>query len=115
MGCSAHVFLATRDDDLAVAPSHRLGGQHHGFEARAADGVDGQARNALRKACFEHGLARCVLAHARRQHLTHDDFANQVSAELGALQHRTDNRSAQLSGGCFGQRTAKFTDGGAGC
>ena len=33
MGCSAHIFLATRDDDVAVAPSHRLSSQHHGFEA----------------------------------------------------------------------------------
>ena len=44
MGRSAHVFLATGDDDLAVAPGHGLRGQHHGFETGAAHGVDGEGR-----------------------------------------------------------------------
>ena len=40
----AHVLLAAGDHDLAVAPGDRLRRQHHGLQAGAADGVDGQCR-----------------------------------------------------------------------
>ena len=82
----AHVFLAAGDHDLAVARGHGLRGQHHGLQARAADGVDGQRRDFLGQAGLDQRLARRVLADAGGQHLAHDDFTDLVGRQPGALQ-----------------------------
>src|SRR5690606_28335704 len=52
-----HVFLATGDHDLAVAPGHGLSRQHHSLQARATHGVDGECRCFLGHAGLHHGLA----------------------------------------------------------
>jgi hypothetical protein len=112
----AHVFLATGNHDFAVAPGHGLGSQHHGLQARAAHGVDGQRRGFLGHTGFHHGLAGGVLAHACGQHLAHDDFTDGVHRQAAALEQTLDDDAAQLGGGGLGERAAKFAHGGAcGC
>ena len=116
VGRGAHVFLSARNHDLAVAIGHGLGRQHDGFEARAAHGVDGQRRGFLGHTTLDERLARRVLARACSQHLAHDDFANLVSAQPGALQQVFDDRRTQLRRRHFGQAAAKFANGSArGC
>ena len=115
MGRSAHVFLATGDDDFAVAIGHGLGRQHHGFQAGTADGVDGQARCALLQATFQHRLAGRILARTGGQHLAHDDFTDQVGAQAAAGQYFFDDVSTEFGGRGFGKAAAEFTDGGTGC
>ena len=66
----------------AVAPGDRLRRQHHGLQARAAHGVDGQARHFLGQPGLEQRLARRVLADAGGQHLAHDDFADLRRVDL---------------------------------
>ena len=114
MGCSAHVFLATRDDDLAVAPSHRLGGQHHGFEARAAYRIDGETWHLFGNAALHQRLASGVLPSTRGEHLTHDDLAHQSGIHTRAGHHIFDDQAAEFGGAEFGQAAAKFAHGGTG-
>jgi hypothetical protein len=98
-GAGAHVFLAAGHHDLAVAPGDGLRGQHHGLQARAAHGIDGQGGNLFGQAGLQRGLARRVLAGARGQHLAHDDLAHLGRVDLGAGQGFLDDDGAQLGAG----------------
>jgi len=110
----AHVFLTTGDDDLAVAPSHGLGGQHHRFQARAAHRVDGQCGGFFGQTGLHHRLAGGVLTHTRGQDLAQDHFTNGVHWQACARQEAFDDDAAEFGGGRFGQRAAELAHGGAG-
>ena len=114
MGREAHVFLPTRHHDFAVTPGHGLGSQHHGLEAGATHGIDGQGRCFLRHTSLHHGLAGWVLAYASSQHLAHDDFTDLVRRQTRARDGFTDHHGAQLGCRGLGQRTAKLAHRSAG-
>src|SRR6185503_4461538 len=52
----AHIFLAAGDDDVGVAATHRLRGQHHRLQSRAADLVDRHRRNLRRQSSLDRRL-----------------------------------------------------------
>src|SRR5207245_2734798 len=52
-----HRFHPARHDALLVARPDRLGGEHHGLEARAADFVDRERRNSPRETGVDRRLA----------------------------------------------------------
>ena len=99
----AHALLTAGNDNFAVTGGNRLRGQHDRFQARAANRIDRQARNAMGQAGLEYRLTRRVLPHAGSEHLTHDDFANQVRRQARAFQHCLDDCSTQFGGWRFGQ------------
>jgi len=105
----AHVFLAAGDDDLGVACLQRLRRQVGGFQAGAADMVDGEAGNGIRQARLDDRLARRVLADAGSQHLAEDGFADQVRIDAGFGQQALDHMCTQLGRRDLGQAAAEFT------
>ena len=62
----AHRFLAAGDDDLGIAVEDRLIAERDRAQARAAELVDAPGRALDRDAGIDRGLARRVLALARR-------------------------------------------------
>ena len=114
VGAGAHVLLATGDDNFAVAPGHRLCGQHDCFEAGAADRVDGEGRRLFRNAALEQGLPCRVLTGTRRQHLPHDDLAHLVWRQASTLEQGLDDGCSQLRRRRLGQSATKFANRSAG-
>ena len=110
MGRGTHVFLATGDDDFAVAPGHGLSGQHDRFETRPTHRIDGQCRYLLWDTCLHQGLASWVLPGTRSQHLAHDDLTHQRWIQTRTGQHFTNHQAAQLGGAEFGQTAPKFAN-----
>jgi hypothetical protein len=106
--------LPTGDDDLGIAVADRLRREHHGLQARAADGVDRERRHALRQAALDDGLARRVLARAGGQHLAEDQLVDLVAAQLCAAQQVDDDGGAQFGRRGLGERAAELADCGAG-
>jgi hypothetical protein len=87
-----------------------------GLEAAAADFANGEGRDHVGQAGLDDGLARRVLAGAGGEYLAHDDFADGGAVQADAGQQGFDDMRAEVGGGNFGQRAAKFADGGAaGC
>ena len=110
MGTGAHVLLAAGNHDLAVAPGHRLRRQHHGFEAGAANGVDGERGRLLGNTALEQGLTRRVLAGTGCEHLAHDDLTHLVRRQAGTGQQSLDDGRTQLRGRRLGQAATKFAN-----
>jgi hypothetical protein len=108
----AHVFLAAGNDHLGVAATNRLRTQMQGFQARAANLVQGQRRHGERQAGLDRRLTRRVLASAGGQHLAHDHFINLRTVQTGLFQQLADHRRAQINGGHAGQRTLETADRG---
>ena len=55
------------------------------LHSRCADLVDGGARGFDGQAGSDSGLARGILAHVGRQHVTHQHFVNGIGGNLGAF------------------------------
>ena len=82
----AHVFLTAGDDHLSVAATDRLCAEVQGFQARAADFVQGQRWYGVGQASLDRRLTRRVLAGAGSQHLAHDHFINLRTVQTGLLE-----------------------------
>ena len=103
VAAGAHIFLAASDDDGAVASLDGLRREDDALQARAAHGVVGHGGHFLGDTGAQQRLACRVLADARAQHLTHDDFAHLRRVNLGALEHLGDDDAAQLGCGHVGE------------
>jgi hypothetical protein len=110
VGRQAHVLLAAGDDDAGIPGRHGLGRQVHGFQAAAADLVDGERGDRVRQTAGQGGLARRVLAHARLKYLAEDDLVDLPRLQIGPRQQSPDHMGAQLTGGNAGQRAVECTD-----
>ena len=92
----AHAFLAAGNNDGAVARTDGLGCKPNGFQARAADVVDGVGRHHVRQTRPNRGLARRVLALASRQHMAEDDLRHILRRDASAGEGLFDGDGAQL-------------------
>ena len=99
---------------ISLSPGHGLGSQHHGLEAGAAHGIDGQVQGFLGTPAFIMAWRAGVLAYASSQHLAHDDFTDLVRRQTRARDGFTDHHGAQLGCRGLGQRTAKLAHRSAG-
>ncbi len=114
VGRQAHVLHAAGDDHFGIAAANGLGGQVQGFQARAADLVQGHGRYGMRQAGADRRLARRVLPAAGGEHLAEDDFIDLGGVEAGLLQQALDHDGAELGRGNLGQAALEAADGGAG-
>ena len=76
-----------------------LRGEGHGFEAGAADFVDGHGGDAMIEAAAERRLARGILAQAGLDDVAHDDFVDSLGVDAGAANGFGDDFGAQFRRG----------------
>ena len=98
-----HRLLAAGDDALRVARLDRLGGEHHGLEAGAADLVDGEGGDGRRQSGVDQRLAGRGLAAAALHHLAHDDLVDRAGVDAGPRDRLADDHGAELGRGKAGR------------
>ncbi len=67
----------------------------------------------MRQPGADRRLPRRVLAAARGQHLTHDDFRNQLGPDVASLEQRANDGGAELGSRRLRERAAELADRGA--
>ena len=87
---------------------HRLRGQHHRLQSRAADLVDRHRGNLRRQSGLDRRLARRILAAACGQHLPRITSEICSGLQFVAGEQRGDHRGAELGRRRLGQRAAEI-------
>ena len=95
------------------AKHHALRGQRHGFEARAADLIDGHGGDARIESAAEGRLPRGILAEPRLDDVAHDDFVDCLRLDAGAAHGFGDDFGAKLRRGKRGKPALELADGRA--
>src|SRR5271166_5829842 len=71
IGCVAHALHAARDVEITVFSLNGLSRQHHRFQARAADLVDGDRGDVIRYTTAKGRLSCWRLARSGGDHMSH--------------------------------------------
>src|SRR5207302_1974378 len=84
IGAVGHRFHAAGHYDFRFAQLDRLCRKRDGFQAGAADFVDGHRSDTRLATSLQRGLARGILAEAGLDDVAHDDFVDLPRFEIGA-------------------------------
>src|SRR5262249_50872978 len=95
----AHALLAAGNHNLGGPEGNLLRPERNGAQARAAQLVHAPGGRVDGNAGADRGLARRVLAGARRQDLSQDDFRYLSLLHTRPLERRLDDNLAELVGG----------------
>ena len=90
-----HRLHPARHGELVFARDDRVGGVHDGPHARAADLVEGDARDGLGNTRAERGLPRRGLADARLEHVSHDHLLDVRRRDSRLLERAADGRGPE--------------------
>ncbi len=94
-----HVFRAAGDYHAGVAALDRLGGQHYGFHAGAADLVDRCRSHRRGQPGGDGGLAGDVLPQARPHDVAENHFIDLVRGQARAAQGFSDRHTSKVGAG----------------
>ena len=109
----AHGLHAAGHHDLGIAQAHRLRGQHHGLQSRAADLVDGERADRVGQPGLERGLPRRRLAQAGRDDVAQDALVDLRRIQPGARDRLAHREGAQVWGGERLERAQELAGGRA--
>ena len=115
VGRVGHGLHATGDGDLGVADGDGLGCEANGFEAGAADHVDGESGDGVGETTAQRGLARGILAEAGGEDAAHDALGDFGGIDGGAFDGGAHCDGSELDGGEMGECAEELADGGSGC
>jgi hypothetical protein len=90
-------------------------GEGYGFEAGAADHVDGEGGDGVGEAAAESGLARGILAEACGKNATHDALGDVGWIDARAFDDGAHGDGAELDGGEMRERAEELSYGGSRC
>lgn len=113
VGCLRHVLHPPGQHHLGIAEADGAGPEHQGFQAAAADLVDGHGRNGIGDPRQAHGLPGRGLSTAAGEHLADDHFVDRSGCQAAAFQQGTDDRRRQLRARHLRQGAAEGTLRGA--
>src|SRR6266567_1865774 len=113
IGAVGHRFHAAGHYDFRFAQLDRLCRKRDGFQAGAADFVDGHRSDTRLATSLQRGLARGILAEAGLDDVAHDDFVDLPRFEIGAANGFGHDFGSEFGGGESGKATLKFADGRA--
>ena len=108
-----HRLLTTGDNDLGVPETQQTGTVDHRVQTRQADLVHGLGRGRDRHTGGDSGLFGRVLTGSGLHDLAHDDVADSLSGDTGALKCGTDGGRTEVHGRLRGQGPEHLALGGA--
>ena len=115
VGRVGHGFHAASDGDLGVAESDGLSGEADGFEAGAADHVDGESGNGVGETAAKCSLARGILAEAGGKNAAHDALGDVGGIEAARSTAARTAMEPSSTAERWRECAEEFSDGGAGC